>query len=165
MEALTKLGIDFKILIAQFINFGILLLLLRYLLYRPIQKILDKRAAKVKESIEKAQDIDKKHALAEKQYEDILSDANKKAESIIKEAKSSAENVRKEILEKAEKEAGEKLAAAEVKIGEERKALYSEIRQSAGRLAVTLMTKVLKQDLDEEFCRKSVDKALKEVEV
>jgi F-type H+-transporting ATPase subunit b len=164
MEALGKLGIDFKVLIAQFINFGILFFLLKYLLYKPILNTLNERRLKIKASLEMAEDVKKKHALAEQQYEEMISQANTKADAMILEAKEKAESIRKELIGKAENEAAAVLEDAQNKLNQAREDLYAEVRQSAGRLAVTLMTKVLKQDLDEEFCRKSVDKALIEIE-
>jgi F-type H+-transporting ATPase subunit b len=165
MEALGKLGIDFKVIIAQIINFGILFLILRHLLYRPILKVLENRQNKIKESLKKAEQIDQKFQQAEEQYKNRLSEANNEANKIIEEARLSAEKNRKAILEKAEQEADGIKSVAKAQIEEERSALYSNVKKSAGQLAVFILTKILKQDLDQAACQKTIDQALKEIDV
>ena len=58
MEALHNLGIDFKVIIAQIINFGILVFTLVHFLYRPILKALDDRKKKISDSLDKAKEIE-----------------------------------------------------------------------------------------------------------
>ena len=165
MEALQKLGIDFKVLIAQIINFGILFLILRHYLYRPIIKALDNRKNRIKESLEKAADIEKKYADATEEYNSRVLKANQEAVQIIEEARVHAEKTRKGILDKAEEEADtiKKNATKDIEI--ERNALYADVKKSAGKLAIFIITKVLKQDQGEEFYRKNVEKALDEINI
>ena len=49
------LGINLPLLIAQLINFGILLILLRLVAYKPVMKMLDQRSTKVKESMDEVE--------------------------------------------------------------------------------------------------------------
>jgi len=165
MEALSKLGIDFKVLIAQIINFGILFLILRHFLYRPILGALESRKKRIQESLEKAAEIEKKSAAAEEEVRNRILKANKEADGIIEEARLAAEKTRKGILEKAEKEADAVKETAQRDITEERRTLYADVKKNAGKLSIFILTKILKQDLGEEFLSKSVDKALKEIEV
>ena len=165
MEALHKLGIDFKVIIAQIINFGILFLVLRHFLYRPILNVLENRKKRIKESLEKAAEIEKKFAAAENDYNERMLKANKEAEGIVEGAKSEADKVRKSILEKAEADADAIKKAAVRDIENERNALYADVKKNAGKLAIFILTKVLKQDIGEEFDKKSVDKALEEINV
>ena len=46
MELFGKLGIEWKLLLAQGLNFILLLIILRKFLYKPILKMLDERRAK-----------------------------------------------------------------------------------------------------------------------
>ena len=52
MNPLAKLGFNGPMFIAQLVNFGLLLVLLRFFAYKPIMKMLDTRATKIKESLE-----------------------------------------------------------------------------------------------------------------
>ena len=48
---MVRLGISIPTLIAQIINFVFLLVILRLFAYKPIMKMLDERARKIKESM------------------------------------------------------------------------------------------------------------------
>jgi F-type H+-transporting ATPase subunit b len=163
MEALHNLGIDFKVMIAQIINFGILVFILVKFLYRPILKALDDRRKKIKTSLEQAADIEKKHTEAKEEYNSRVLKANQEADHIVEKAKAEAEKTRKAILDKTQKEAEAIRENASKDIESERNALYADVKKSAGKLAIFIVTKVLKQDQGEEFYRKSVEKALEEI--
>ena len=102
---------------------------------------------------------------AEEEYKNRILKANKEADEIVEEARLAAEKTRKGILEKAEKEADAVKETAHRDIAEERRTLYADVKKNAGKLSIFILTKILKQDLGEEFLVKSVDKALKEIEV
>ena len=65
------LGIHLSSLIAQVFNFGLLLLLLYMFAYKPVIKMLDQRAAKIKESVDQTEQI-KQQAELEKPARIIL---------------------------------------------------------------------------------------------
>ena len=54
MEALESLGIDWKMLVAQVVNFIILLLILRKFLFGPIVKLLDDRRKTIEKGLSDA---------------------------------------------------------------------------------------------------------------
>ena len=164
MEALAKLGIDFKVLFAQLLNFGILLFILSKLLYRPMLDTLQKRKERIAESLKKAEGIEKKSKATEEEYDKRIIAANKEAVKIIEEAKQAAEKVRSKILAEAETEAAALKASAREQIETERESLYAQVRQSVGKLALFVITKVLMLDQGEEFYKRNIDKALQELE-
>ena len=54
MEAL---GFNIPVLLAQLVNFSILLALLSALLYKPVMRALDERTRRIRESLEQAEAI------------------------------------------------------------------------------------------------------------
>ena len=46
-ELLSQLGIDGKLLLSQGVNFGIVLAVLTYFIYKPLVKILNERKTKI----------------------------------------------------------------------------------------------------------------------
>jgi len=100
MELLGKLGIDVKILIAQIINFSLLVWILRKLLYQPILKRIQEDEAKLKEVERKEQQLVEEKKANEK----ILSETQQKAKDIIIEAKEIAARIKTETIEKTQKE-------------------------------------------------------------
>ncbi|OGZ35616.1 MAG: ATP synthase F0 subunit B [Candidatus Portnoybacteria bacterium RIFCSPLOWO2_01_FULL_43_11] len=127
---LEKLGLEPHILLAQIINFLILIFVLRRFLYKPLIKFLDKRkdiiekglndAQKAKEELSKIQTIkeekiiegereadkiiEKSKKTAEQKSGLILKETQEKSEGIIKEAKQMAEEEKKEAKQKLKEE-------------------------------------------------------------
>ena len=50
LEALNSLGIDYKLLIAQLVNFVLLFIVLYIFLYKPVLKMLNARSEKINKS-------------------------------------------------------------------------------------------------------------------
>jgi len=87
MEAL---GIDLKLMIAQLVNFGILLFLLNKFLYKPITNMLDERKNKVETGIKDAESAKNNLENAEDQAEKIKTEAKTEANEILKNAHAQA---------------------------------------------------------------------------
>jgi len=165
MEALHTLGIDFKVMLAQIINFGILIAVLTKLLYKPILGMLEQRRKRIEESLKKADEIDKKMALMEEETGHRRDQAKKEATEIIGEAKSTAEKDREKILVSATAESDRVKAAGREQIELERQTMLDETKKRVGKLALLLVTRSLKQDMGEEFYERNINMALKEIEV
>ena len=84
-------GIETHLLLAQLVNFGLLLLALWYFLYRPVMRTLDERRAVVAKGVEDAQEASA-----------ALSGATQKAGEIARAAEADAEG----IVARAREEAG-----------------------------------------------------------
>jgi len=164
MEALHTLGIDFKVMLAQIINFGILIAVLTKLLYRPILNMLEQRRKRIEESLKKADEIDKQAAKMEEEMGHKRALAKKEAAEIVGDAKTSAENDREKILLAATTESDRVKVAAREQIEIERQAMVEATKKHVGKLALLLVTRSLQQDMGEEFYERNINLALKEVE-
>ena len=58
MELLAKLGINWELLIAQIVNFLIVVGVLGYFVYKPILNLLDSRTERIRKSVEDARKIE-----------------------------------------------------------------------------------------------------------
>jgi F-type H+-transporting ATPase subunit b len=97
MEFLGNLGIDVKLLVAQIINFGLLLWLLTKFLYRPIIKRIEKDETELKQAqIQNKELGQQKNAFAEQKKKEIA-EAKKQAREIIKEAENIAKEIKKRV--------------------------------------------------------------------
>ena len=117
MEAL---GIDGRLLIAQIVNFGILLFVLNKVLYKPLIKLLDERKKNIKDALANNLAIENKLAeISEKEKEILKTSQIKAGEQADKLIEMASEEKRKLIEEArilAEKETQkgiERIKAAE----------------------------------------------------
>ena len=67
MEGIKELGINGQLLIAQIINFLLLLGLLYMFAYKPILKMFDERANRIKESMDMTESVKQQAANAEEE--------------------------------------------------------------------------------------------------
>jgi len=104
MEFLGNLGIDIKLLIAQIVNFGVLLWLLSKFLYKPIVRRIEKDKIELSLAIEEKEKIEaEKEALAQYKKKETTK-SKKRAREIIKEAEAIAESIEKKAHEESARE-------------------------------------------------------------
>ncbi|MBI3458641.1 hypothetical protein HY061_00015 [Candidatus Azambacteria bacterium] len=123
-ELFHKLGLDYKILIAQIINFLIVLTVLKFTVYQPLIDLLRKRREKIEkgfkdseEATKKLNEIDlickEKISLAEKESIHIISDVEMRAKKRDQEMLRITKEKEAEILSSAKKIAEHKQAESE----------------------------------------------------
>lgn len=163
MDALQNLGIDFKVLLAQTVNFGIVLFLLTKFLYKPIIHTLESRKKKIETGLKNAEEADLKLQVAETEYFQTLEKAKHETIKILEVARANAEKDRQKILAAAEREAESIRVLAREALEAERQKMSQEMKQKIGELSLFVIEKVLKMDLGESFQQKQLEKALQEV--
>ncbi|HAS28084.1 MAG TPA: ATP synthase F0 subunit B [Dehalococcoidia bacterium] len=159
------LGIHLSSLIAQLFNFGLLLLLLYMFAYKPVIKMLDQRAAKIKESVDQTEEIKKQHELAEKETARLIAEAGKEGKKIIEQATLIGEETKQKAKQDAKTEAEKLLAKAKLEIERERDEAIGELRSAFADLTMIAAGKVIDRSLDKEQHRQLIDKMLNESKV
>lgn len=142
-QLLHAFGIDAKLIIIQIFNFGVLMALLTYFLYKPVLNMLAEREGKIAQGIRDAEDAAKAKASADEEKKMVLADAHKGAEEIAANAKQFADDKAAGIVAEAQTKAEAVVKDAEAK-GEEIKAkAHKESEAEIAKLAVLAAEKVL----------------------
>ncbi len=126
-ELFSKLGLNWKLLLAQGVNFSIILVVLRLVAYKPIMKVLESRRKKIEQGLNDAKEAGEKLKNAEHVYASKMREAETdgikvftklEAEAKAKEAVliASARAKETEILKAAEKAAHTKEEEAEARV-------------------------------------------------
>jgi F-type H+-transporting ATPase subunit b len=156
------LGIDLSALIAQLVNFLILFALLYMFAYRPILRMFDERARRIKESVEQADQVKEQAAQAEEENRKRLEAAAREGQEAIARAMRAGEESRQRAQEEAREEAAALLEKARADIQREREEVIGEVRQEFAGLAVSAAEKVIEKSLDEEAHRELIEKVLED---
>jgi F-type H+-transporting ATPase subunit b len=159
---MVRLGISIPTLIAQIINFVFLLVILRLFAYKPIMKMLDERARKIKESMEEVQKVKEQAAQTEEEFKKKVEAANKEGQEVIARAMRTGEEARQRAQLEAKQEAQVLVEKARVEIQRERDETIGELRQEFADLTVVAAEKVIGKSLDKEAHRQIIDKVLDE---
>lgn len=141
-ETLQTLGIDWPKLIAQLINFGIVLFVLWRWAYKPVLRMLELRRDKVAESMANAEKIRQELAEARTRAQAILDEASGQGNKLIDEARVSAARIVEQETQKAVHAANEILTRARQAGEAELARLRAELRREIGRLVVTTTMQV-----------------------
>jgi F-type H+-transporting ATPase subunit b len=161
-DAIAKLGINGANLLAQVINFGILFVLLYLLAYKPILKMLDQRAKKIKDSIEQTEMVKDQAARAEEESRRRIEAGIKEGQELIGKATKAADEVRLDGQRKAQEEAQALIARARSEIQRERDEAVGALRQEFADLTIMAAEKVIDRSLDKKAHRDVIDKVLDE---
>jgi F-type H+-transporting ATPase subunit b len=156
------LGIELPHLLAIMINFFLLLILLTFVLYKPITKTLDERAAKIKESLEKAEQIKQESVRAEESVRAQVEAGRKEGQAIVAQAVQAGERVKEEAKAEARKEAEAVILKAQAQIESDRDDAFNKLRREFADLAVLAAEKVIEQSLDKKAHEKLIEKVLEE---
>ncbi|MFC2023871.1 F0F1 ATP synthase subunit B [Chloroflexota bacterium] len=161
MEAL---GINLGYLISQIVNFTLLAVLLYFVAYKPVLRMLDERSARIKQGLEDAEVASRRAAEMEQAFEARMIEARKEGQEIIAQATQMSEKARQDILEKAREEAQAQIEKAKEEIGRERDLALSELQQQVADLSLTISEKVIGETLDQENQRRLIAEFLEQTE-
>ena len=156
------LGINLNGLIAQIVNFVMLFLLLYMVAYKPVLRMLDQRSQRVRESMEHAEEVNRRLAQAQQDYERHLEQARKEGQAIIAQASQAADRLREESVRQAKEEAQKLVEKAKSEIDYERRRAMAELREDVANIAVLAAGKVINRSLDPEAHRQLIQDFLKE---
>ena len=161
MEAL---GINLGYLVSQIVNFTLLAVLLYFVAYKPILRMLDERSARIKKGLDDAEQASRRAAEIEQEFEQRMSEARKEGQEIIAQATQMSEKARQEILETAREESRAQIEKAKEEIGRERELAMADLRQQVADLSLSISEKVIGETLDEERQRKLIADFLEQTE-
>jgi F-type H+-transporting ATPase subunit b len=156
------LGINLPTLIAQIINFLILLGLLYLVAYKPIIRMFDERSNRIKESMEQTEAIKEQAAHAEEEVRKQMEAAGKEGQEVIARAMRTGEEARQKIHEEARQEGSGILDRARLEIERERDEVIEALRREFTDLTIEAAEKVIERSLDKEAHRELIDKVLEQ---
>jgi F-type H+-transporting ATPase subunit b len=146
---LEKLGLNLGFIIVQIINFGILFVVLRAWVYKPLLGMLEKRKQAIAQGLEDARVAADARANAERDAAAILSEAQMKANEVVRASSERAEAAAREIHATAEAEIGKAREGAMAEIEQERNRLLGELRGQVVTLAIAAAQKLVGESLDD----------------
>lgn len=144
-------------LIAQIINFLILLFLLTKVAWKPLIQAIEERQARIAADIERAE---RDRASAEEmrqEYQNQLQQAKADAQAIVEKAMKFAEDQKSDIIASARQEHARLLKAAEEQIARERQQALEEIRNEVVVLSLAAAAKVIGQNVNQDVNARLVE--------
>jgi F-type H+-transporting ATPase subunit b len=161
MELLQKLGIDWRLLVAQLINFLILVFILYKFLYKPVINLLDSRKEKIEKGLRDAEKLGEELEKTKELQAREIKKAKQEAMAIIDEAQKTAEAARQETKVKTKAEVEKLITAAKNQIMQEKEKMFGEIKAEAASLIIAVAEKVVGKTFDAKMQQKLIEESLR----
>ncbi len=149
-EVLKNIGFDWQVALANFINFMLILFILKRYVFKPTREVIEKRRELIQKGIDNTKNSETELLVAKQKVENSLKEAHKEANKIIAEAKKNGDNLIARAEEKAQAAAGRAMNEAEKNIAQQKKQLEKELFDKTASLVVRGVEKVLDKDFSED---------------
>lgn len=159
---MAALGINGPFLIAQIINFLVIMFLLRMFLYEPILNLLAQRRERIRESLNAAEAARAEVQASNQRVEEEVAKARREGQEIIARAREAAERQAAEIVAQSRVQAEAEAARLRDEVAYERQQMVSELRGQVAELSLAIAQKVIGQALSTADQRRLVDQFLAE---
>lgn len=162
MELLSKLGIDWRLLIAQLINFLILVFILYKFLYKPVLGLLENRKEKIEKGLRDAERLGVELEKTKELQAEEIKKAKQEARGIVEEAEKRALLAAEGTKTTTKAEVEKLITAAKNQIIGEKEKMMNEIRKEAAVLVVAAAEKVVGKVIDVKMHKNLVEETIRE---
>jgi F-type H+-transporting ATPase subunit b len=142
-----NMGVDWRLIAMNAVNFGIVAVVIYYFGFRPVLKTLDARKSKIEAGLKYAEEMKKKLDEAEVKQAEILKNARVESQNIVNQAREAAKQLEDRQMQETAARIEQMLASGRESIELERRKAFEELRGEVARLVVLTSTRVLSEEL------------------
>lgn len=150
-QLFSTFGVDWKLLISQMVNFGIILFVLKRYAYGPVLGMLQKRKEIIERGLDDASKAEKSLKEATLNAEEISKVAKTNANAIIAEAQSEASQYVNKAKYDALTEKGKIISSAQAEIESQRQKNERLVKEKAVEHIVSSIKTILGSEVDENM--------------
>ena len=146
------------------VSFGLVYWVLKRYAFGPIQRVIDERRERIRQSIE---DAEKSRAEARRLLEEhraLIAQARGQGEEILAEARRVAESSRQRVKDETEADRQRRLEETKRQIEAETQRALEQIRAEVAELTLVATTKVTGKVLDDDDHRRLIEDAIKDLD-
>lgn len=158
MDILGSLGIDFKALLAQIINFLLLLFILKKFLYGPVVQMLDKRKKTIAEGLENAEKAKAMIEKTEQETQEKINLAVQEADKVINEAKAQAKKEAEKIILSANETSTMMLEKTKKQIELEKEKIIADAKKDLSGLVMSAVEKIVESSPSKDDVERAISK-------
>lgn len=163
MQFFQAFGIDWKTVLAQLLNFGILLFILYKIGYKPLMVFVEERTARIEKGVSDAKQAAAALENAKEEQNHLLAQARKEASALIEAARSKAIEQGDALVAKAKQDVAAVVAQGKKAIESERQKMLDEVKKDVIEMVMQSTEKVLAGAIDENVDASWLKKQLAKV--
>jgi len=157
---IAALGLNLPGLIAQLVNFTILLIVLRLFLFKPIMKVVDERKRRIEEGLQASEQA--AHAAEQSQEESLraLEEVRAEGRELVQRAQETSARLREELETQARRDEQQIVERARAEMELESQRAIQALRAEFADLPVRAAERVVGQSLDRDAHQRLIDEVL-----
>lgn len=152
------------LMIWTLIVFGITLFVLWKFAFGPIQKVIDERRKRIRESLDEADRARSEARKLLEEHRELRARARGEAEGILAEARRVADSMRERVREETDADRKRRLDETRKQVEAETERALEQIRAEIAELALVAAERVTRRTLDKPEQRKLIDDAIAELD-
>jgi F-type H+-transporting ATPase subunit b len=152
------------LMIWTIIAFAITFFVLRRYAFGPIQKLIDERRERIRQSVEEADRAREEARSLLEEHRKLIGQARSDAEGILSEARKIADSQRERMREEIEEDRQRRLEETIRQIDQARVQALGEIRREIASLSLIAAEKITRKTLTDDDQRRLIDEALAEID-
>lgn len=158
-----KLFPNITTLVVQLLATGVMLLIFKKFLWKPVQDYFAKRAEYIESTMTDAATMKDEAKKFVEESEKQARDAAVQYQTIVNKAKDDANVIKQNIIDEANQAAKAKMEQANREIEYQKEAAKAEIREEIVNVAIDVATKVMEKEIDTETNRAMIDEFVDDV--
>jgi F-type H+-transporting ATPase subunit b len=162
-EALNIISVNFFSILFSLLNLVIIFLIAKFLLYKPVKKMLQNRQKTIEDSYKRAEDAENEAEEHKEAYEKKLESAKDEANDIINSAVVTANARGKEIIDSAKEESQHIVNQAKENAELEIKRAEATIKGEIVDVSTKLAEKLLEREINEKDHSDLIDSFIDEI--
>jgi F-type H+-transporting ATPase subunit b len=160
---ISTFHIDWHLIVAQAINFVVVLAVLYFFALKPLKKMMDERGETIKGGLDNADKQKELLSAQEKEYAAALAAARAEAAVMLKEAKKDTEAYRNDMMAKAQADVVASIESGKKQLEAEKVKMVDEAKKEIVSLVMSATEKVLGKAMTAPIESKLVEESIKNI--
>lgn len=161
-SGIAKLGINLPGLVAQFINFGILLIAFTFVFRKFVFPMMDERKKRIEEGLQASEEAKQRLSQTEQEVSAEMAKARQEAQAVIAQAQQTSARIAEEGRAQARTEADQIIERARAEIQLERDGAIADLRREFADLTITAAERVIRRSVDRDAHKDLIEQVLAE---
>ena len=163
MQLLQSFGINLPLFIAQIVNFGIVVGVLTWLVYKPLLRVIDQRREAARKAAQVAEDAARQQQEMDQLKIEQLRKLDEESGKFLESAKRQAEAIRTELTDKAHREAEAILERGRKLLEQERQDALDSLQGLLSKVVMQMTQKILEREFGPADQKRILDSVQKDI--
>lgn len=163
MEILQLFGVDWKLMLAQIVNFAIVAFVLWRFAIKPLMVNMEKRNQEIEQGLKDAEKSTQKLAESDREIRQSMQASQAKAMQVIMQAKKDAEQEKHATVEKTKQEVKHLIDKAKEQIANQQEEMILAAKTELAETVVETVKLIMDNKMNKDVDKKYIDSMLKKV--